>query len=110
MSRFFDSEIVRKSMIELEELQQKIFSDLFYLPFFDKDQKKEHLDIMREFLEKQKNLVFRISLSDDPEAVEMKEKIIESAKMFGFSGSQSIDSFFQKMEESIDGLEKTLDT
>jgi hypothetical protein len=110
MSKFFDSEIVRESMSELEKLQQKIMNELLYLPFFDKDKRREHLDTMREFLEKQRNLVFRISLSDDPEAVEMKEKIIESAKMFGFKETQSIDSFFQQMGESIDNLEKSLDT
>ncbi len=109
MSKFFDSEIVRESMIDLENLQQKIMQELLYLPFFDKDQRRNHLETMREFLEKQRNLVFRISLSDDPEAIDMKNKIVESAKLFGFTGNQNIDDFFKKMGQSIDELEKTLD-
>jgi hypothetical protein len=110
MSGFFDSEIVRESINELDRLQEKLFSEMFYVPFFDNESKREHLNTMREFLEKQKLLVFRISLSDDSQAVEMKEKIIESAKMFGLEDNQSINAFFDQMEKSIKNLEETLDT
>ena len=82
MSGFFDSEQVRESLFELDDLQEKILVQLIKLPFSTKIEKKEHLDMMREFLEKQKLFIFRMSLSDDPEAVEMKEKIIESAELF----------------------------
>lgn len=109
MSRFFDSEIVRKSMIELEELQQKIFSDLFQLPFFDKEQKKEHLDTMREFLEKQRNLVFRISLSDDPEAVEMKEKVINSAILMGLPPGVDMNIIFNNMTKMLEVMKEQID-
>ena len=94
---------------ELEELQQNIFDELFSLPFASGNQKKEHLDKMKQFLEKQKNFVFRLSLSDDPEAVEMKERIMDSAKMFGLKDGDNLNIFFEKMEESIQGLEKLLD-
>ena len=109
MSRFFDSEQVRESLFELEELQQNIFDELFSLPFSSGNQKKEHLHKMKQFLEKQKNFVFRLSLSDDPEAVEMKERIMDSAKMFGLKDGDNLNIFFEKMEESIQGLEKLLD-
>ena len=109
MSGFFDSKQVRESLTELEELQGNIFNDLLSLPFFDLEQKKEHLDKMKLFLEKQKNFVFRLSLSDDPEAIEMKNRIIESAQMFGMKKTDSLNVFFEKMEESIQNLEKILD-
>lgn len=109
MTRFFDSEQVRESLFELDQLQQKLFSEIFELPFFDAERKREHLDTMKQFLEKQKVFIFRLSLSDDPEAVSMKQRIFDSAKMFGLNPGEDINVFFEKMEESLKKLEKTLD-
>ena len=109
MSGFFDSQQVRESLFELDDLQEKLFKQLFELPYSTKEKKREHLNTMREFLEKQKLFVFRMSLSDDPEAVKMKQKIIESAEFLGFNPGDSLPSFFEKLGESIDKLEKTLD-
>lgn len=109
MSKFFDSELVRESLMELEKLQEKIFNEMFQLPFFDKDQKRGHIELMREFLEKQKLFIFRLSLSDDPEAIEMKDKIMESAKIFGLKKNEGLDKFFSMMESTIEKLEKALD-
>lgn len=109
MSSFFESEVVRESLFELDDLQNQIFIDIMNIPFLDKEGKKEHLERMKEFLEKQKLFIFRLSLSDDPEAIEMKEKIIESAKMFGLKENQNINDFFNLMETSIKNLEDSLD-
>lgn len=109
MSRFFDSEVVRESVLELDNLQEKIFEQLMTIPFSGSPKKKEHLDLMREFLEKQKNFIFRLSLSDDPEAVELKERILDSAKMFGLPPGSSVNDFFDILESQIDALEKSLD-
>lgn len=109
MSSFFESELVKESLLELDDLQNQLFIDIMNLPFLDKEGKKEHLDRMKEFLEKQKLFIFRLSLSDDPEAIEMKEKIMESAKMFGLKEGQSINDFFNIMENSIENLENSLD-
>ena len=40
MSGFFDSEQVRESLFELDELQHKLFTELLELPFSDKDKKR----------------------------------------------------------------------
>ena len=109
MSSFFESELVRESLFELDDLQNQLFIDVMNLPFLDKEGKKEHLERMKEFLEKQKLFIFRLSLSDYPEAVEMKEKITESAKMFGLKDGQNINDFFNIMENSIKKLEDSLD-
>jgi len=109
MSGFFDSEVVRESLLELDEMQEKIFDDMLRLPFFGKEEKREHLELMKQFLEKQKLFIFRLSLSDDPKAVEMKDKIMESAKMFGLNHGESLNVFFDNMEKVIKNLESTLD-
>ncbi len=109
MSRFFDSEQVRESLFELDELQYKLFNELLEIPFADIDKKREYLETMKQFLEKQKVFIFRMSLSDDPDAIEMWNKIINSALLFGLELGDDINTFFAKMEESIEKLEKTLD-
>jgi len=109
MSRFFDSEMVRKSIIELDAIQQKLFKQVLNLSFYDNDGKKEYLDLMKKFLEKQKLFIFRLSLSEDPEAVELKERILDSARLFGLGKDGTVDEFFKVLESQIEYLEKTLD-
>jgi hypothetical protein len=109
MSGFFDSEVVRESMSELDELQQQLFVDMLRLPILDNEERRAHLEMMTEFLEKQKLFIFRISLSDDPKAIEMKEKVLDSAKMLGLKKGQTINDFYDIMQKTIDGLKETLD-
>jgi hypothetical protein len=109
MSGFFDSEVVRESMSELDALQEQLFVDMLRLPILDDKERREHLEMMTEFLEKQKLFIFRISLSDDPKAIEMKEKVLDSAKMLGLKKGQTINDFYDMMQKTIDGLKQTLD-
>ena len=108
MSGFFQSEIVREALKEMEELQQKIIEDTFKAPIMNREQKRDHVELMRTFLEKQKNLYFRLSLSDDPEALEMKERIAEAAKFLGYDGN-NVNELFSEMEETLDRLDKIAD-
>lgn len=108
MSGFFQSEIVRESIKEMEELQQKIIEDTFKAPLMNKEEKKEHVDLMRTFLEKQKNLYFRLSLSDDPEALEMKSRIQDAAKFLGFD-ENNVNELFAEMESTLERLDKIAD-
>ncbi len=105
MSGFFQSEIVREAIKEMEELQQQIIQDTFRAPVMSREEKKEHVELMRTFLEKQKNLYFRLSLSDDPEALEMKERIQDAAKFLGFDGN-NINELFSEMENTLTRLDK----
>ncbi len=105
MSGFFQSEIVREAIKEMEELQQRIIQDTFKAPLMSKEEKKEHVELMRTFLEKQKNLYFRLSLSDDPEALEMKERIQEAAEFLGFKGN-NVNQLFSEMENTLKRLDK----
>lgn len=109
MSDFFKSEIVRETMEELADMQQELTQQIFQLPFLDSEAKRKHLTLMQEFLEKQKILFFRMSLSNDPEAQETKNQILESAKSLGLKEGQGMEEFFNLLEETLLRLEKTLD-
>jgi hypothetical protein len=108
VSGFFQSEIVREAIKEMEELQQQIIQDTFKAPIMSREEKKEHVELMRTFLEKQKNLYFRLSLSDDPEALEMKERIQDAAKFLGFDGN-NVNELFSEMEKTLTRLDKIAD-
>ena len=108
MSGFFQSEIVREAIKEMEELQQQIIQDTFKAPLMNREEKKEHVELMRTFLEKQKNLYFRLSLSDDPEALEMKQRIQEAAEFLGFKGN-NVTELFSEMESTLERLDKIAD-
>jgi len=105
VSGFFQSEIVRESIKEMEQLQQQIIEETFKAPMMSKEEKRNHVELMRTFLEKQKNLYFRVSLSDDPEALEMKQRIQDAAEFLGFQGD-NINELFSEMENTLDRLDK----
>lgn len=107
MSDFFNSELVQQTMRELEELQKDLLLKIFDIPYCSKDEKREYIKLMRDFLEKQKLLMFRMSLSDDPEAQETKEKILDSAKVFGLKETQGMNDFFKMLERPIEEIEKS---
>jgi len=107
--RFFDSDQVRDTVMELEELQQELTMDLMHLSEYSVEERRDHLKRLKTFLEKQKVFFFRISLSDDPDALKIKEKVVEAAKLFGYSEIDGMGKFFEQLDHTIQKLEKTLD-
>jgi cytochrome oxidase Cu insertion factor (SCO1/SenC/PrrC family) len=107
--RFFDSDQVRDTIMELESLQLELTNDLMHLAEYSVEERRDHLKRLKTFLEKQKVFFFRISLSDDPDALKIKEKVVEAAKMFGYSEVDGMDKFFDQLDHTIKNLEKTLD-
>jgi CRISPR/Cas system-associated protein endoribonuclease Cas2 len=96
-------------MQDLEAMQKKLLMRVFDIPYSSNEEKKEYIQLMREFLEKQKVLLFRMSLSDDPEAIKTKEKIMESAQIFGLKDGQSMNEFFEMLEKPIKEIENSFD-
>ena len=107
--RFFDSDQVRGTVMELEQLQQELTVDLMHLVEYSVEERREHLGRLKTFLEKQKLFFFRVSLSDDPDALLIKEKVIDAARMFGYSDADGMDKFFEQLDNTIKNLENTLD-
>ena len=111
MSNFFESEVVRDTIAELTNLQQELVMEMPYLPMMKEEQKKEHLKKLKMFLEKQKIFFFRISLSDDKEAIEMKDKLMDAARMFGVDDEvDSMDAFFKKLNTTISEIESNIES
>ena len=109
MTEFFRSEQVRAALAELAEIQDDLAHTMSNPRILSDDEKKDYVKKLKLFLEKQKLFFFRVSLSDDPEAIQVKDHILETAKMFGFNEMTGMDKFFQQLDETIKKVEKDLD-
>jgi hypothetical protein len=107
--KFFESEVVQSEMLEISKLQDEIYKNVFTFPTMEKEDKIKHIDLLQRLLDKQKILYTRISLSDDPDAQQMKNRIAESAAMMGLPDNMDINSLFNNMSKVIQAMREGLD-
>ena len=107
---FFDSDVVRAEMTEIQELQEEVYSNVFKFPSMNKEEKMFHVALLEKLLDKQKVLYTRLSLSDDPEAKMMKSRIVESATMMGLPKDVDISVIFSNMGKMLDAMKQQIDT
>lgn len=106
---FFDSEVVRAEMVEISELQEEIYKNVFEFSRMDTEQKISHVNLLQKLLNKQQILYTRLSLSDDKEAKEMKLKISEYAEMMGMPSNMDMNIIFNNMSSLIDHMKEQID-
>ena len=110
MSNFFDSEIIQEELKEINTLQEEIYGSLLAFSSMDRDARIDKVDKLAKLLEKQRVMYTRLSLSDDPKAVEMKENLVKSVALMGFPKETDINNLFNSMNATIDSLKEYLDT
>ena len=98
---FFDSDIVQNELKEIGFLQERIASTMLSFEQMSKEEKLEHIDMLEELLDKQRVLYVRLSLSDDPKASEMKERLDKSIQLIGLPFDTSVGDVFQNMSNLI---------
>ena len=106
---FFESDVVRAEMTEISELQEDVYRNVFNFPSMNKEEKKFHVSMMEKLLDKQRVLYARLSLSDDPEAKIMKERIVDSAKMMGLPPNVDMQTIFTNMSKMLDVMKSKID-
>ncbi len=106
---FFDSDVVRAEMTEISELQEDVYRNVFNFPSMSKEEKKFHVSMMEKLLDKQRILYTRLSLSDDPEAKMMKDRIIESATMMGLPPDTDMGAVFSNMSKMLEVMKDQID-
>ena len=72
-------------------------------------QKNEHIEKMTSLLEKQQLMYTRVSLSDDPQAIKMKEELQKSLVLMGFPPNTNVNTFFETMTQTIKNLKLNVD-
>tara|TARA_Y100001963_G_scaffold24563_1_gene33166 strand:- start:208 stop:537 length:330 start_codon:yes stop_codon:yes gene_type:complete len=107
MGKFFESENVRMEMEDIYELQKELYSVIMKFPQMSDEAKFIHIESVKELLEKQQIMWTRLSLSDDPEAIKMKESIRNGSKELGF-GDADLNMIFANMRNTLDAMQKSL--
>ncbi|MFZ9876796.1 MAG: DUF1825 family protein [Candidatus Nanopelagicales bacterium] len=96
-------------MTEISELQEEVYSNVFQFPMMSKEDKIHHVNLLERLLDKQKILYTRLSLSDDPEAVEMKERVMNSAAMMGLPPGVDMNIIFNNMSKMLEVMKDQID-
>ena len=109
MSDFFDSDIVREELQEINQLQMSIYRNAMKFGTFSREDKVDHIERLTELLERQKVMYTRISLSDDPEAVDLKKHLQKSVELMGFPEGTDMSLLFSGMSNTIENLKKSID-
>jgi len=106
---FFDSEIVREEIKEINRLQDIIYKNVYKFPTMGTDEQLEHINILEDLLERQRILYTRMKLSDDPEAIDMKNMIEESAVLMGMQKGVDMNVIFNNMSSVIKKMKDELE-
>ena len=106
---FFDSDVVRAEMAEIQELQEEVYTNVFKYPMMTKEDQRYHVEILERLCEKQKVMYTRLSLSDDPQAKQMKDNIIQGASAMGLPKDVDINILFSQMGQMVEKMKDSLD-
>ena len=106
---FFQSDVVRAELAEIQELQEEVYGALFKFPSMPKEDKQYHVDCLERLIEKQKILYTRLSLSDDPMAKQMKENIMRGAADMGLPQNVDMNLVFDDIHKMVDVMKKAID-
>ena len=106
---FFDSDIVRAEMAEIQELQEEVFDNVMKFQYMNDTDKLHHITTLERLIEKQKIVYARLSLSNDPDAKKMKEEILNSAVMMGLPKNVDVNMMFNQMSDMMGMMRQQLD-
>ena len=106
---FFQSDVVRAELAEIQELQEEVYGALFKFQTMPKEDKQYHVDCLERLIEKQKILYTRLSLSDDPTAKLMKENIMKGAADMGLPNNVDMNLVFDDIHKMVDVMKKAID-
>ena len=106
---FFQSDVVRAELAEIQELQEEVYGALFKFPSMPKADKEYHVEVLERLIEKQKILYTRLSLSDDPMAKQMKENILKGASDMGLPTNVDMNLVFNDIYKMVDVMKKAVD-
>ena len=107
---FFQSELVRGEIQEMVDLQQFCFRSAMNFVLLDNNRKLEYFEALESLVEKQKVFYYRIKLSDDPEAVSVRETMQQSVIMLGATPGTPIESMFDELLEKVRYMKSKLET
>ena len=96
-------------MSKSQDAKKSVKKEPLKTPKEKKEEKIKHVEIMERLLDKQRVLYTRMSLSDDPEAIEMKERIMHSAIMMGMSPGTDMNLILNNMSKMLEVMKEQID-
>ena len=109
MSKFFDSEIIREELEQINQLQKELYGNVMQFPNMERIEQIEHIELLADLLDKQKVMYARLSLSDDSEAIKMKDYLQKSIPLMGFPKGTDMNLLFDGMKKTISKLKDNID-
>jgi len=109
MGDFFKSDIIRDELMAINNLQSVIYQAQENYQDLERDDKVEHIENLTELLDKQRVMYTRLSLSEDPDAMRMKEELVKSVQLLGFPAGTDISILFSGMSQTIESLKEKID-
>tara|TARA_B100001778_G_C18382054_1_gene535723 strand:- start:47 stop:379 length:333 start_codon:yes stop_codon:yes gene_type:complete len=109
MSKFFESEIIRNELKEINALQEGVYGSMLTFSDMEREDQLEHIEMLTTLLDKQRVMYTRLSLSDDPQAHALKEQLEKSVELMGFPAGTDISVLFNGMTETIEKLRQVVD-
>ena len=106
MSKFFESEVVQKELVRMQELYLDINKMGLLLTA---SQKRVQLDKMMELIDLQQTMFMRLSLCNDDESKMFMEQIREAARMLGMNPADVNAQFYEKLKDDIKTMQNKLD-
>jgi|DEB0MinimDraft_10_1074344.scaffolds.fasta_scaffold54732_3 hypothetical protein len=108
--KFFDSEIVRKEILDIQDLQDEVMEGSIHLFSMPMNEKIQHIKKLKELLTKQQTYYTRLSLSDDDGAKDQKKYLEDSARDLGIlSDGENLMTSLQTMQETLDKIIEELE-
>ena len=109
MSKFFRSQIIQEEMQDIFETQKDLYAVIMRFPMMTVEEQRDHMKKLISLIDKQEVMWTRLSLSDDPEAKDMKNQLRKSLQGMGFPEGTDMPSIFSAMDETIGRLKESVD-
>ena len=107
MDDFFDP-ILWEQMLEINDLQKGVMDDIKNFDNMSKEDQPKFVDKLTLLLDKQQVMYTRLSLSDDPKALELMEGFHKYISTRG-GDPNNMDYLFQSFAETIKSLRASID-
>jgi hypothetical protein len=106
---FFDSDIVQEEIKNISNLSDLISNSVLVFHTLPIPEMVKRVDVLQEMLDKLNLFYLRLSLSDDVEAQQMKEKLQKTAVLMGASDAGNINEAFDGVQHLINNMRDELD-
>lgn len=107
---FFESTIVADSIKEILELQEQVLVFAQYGEFATIEEQQDNLDVLRKLMAKQRNMCFRCTLTDSPDAKKLLDEVLSHFEKFGHVvDRENPMTVFEEIGDNLDDIEFELD-